>query len=338
MSAGIPFKEVLSSNNALSSTAALLPASTRTTDHSLTCPTDDIHAFLLKNLLMRKLNHIDRHLWLAGQPTPPKPLNYQIASSREIVVDERIDMHLVWEHTRRLHLKPVPRCLLDADFWTTHLICNGSCCVAVRHEHPVQDMKPCTKELYQCALGFLYSYIALIQFESDFFIAHDHHLLPHDVTWEKWLSLTRQLLGHGVASPANINRRYLYGELRLSQLNKIYAFRYGSMLRGYQYTYQTYGEFFRDYLTPVTATTVYVALVLTAMQVGLATNHLRNSATFQNVSYGLTIFSILGPLIGILVVGLIGVSRFASNLLGTRKFKQERLDLYEEKAPCAQTA
>lgn len=327
----LPFNnDVFNDDEALDSTAALLPASTRTTDQSLICPTDDIHYFLLKDLSVDKLNHIDQYLWVAGRPMPPKPLNYQIASSREIVVDERIGMHLVWEHTRRLHLKPVPRYLLDAQFWASHLICNGPCCVATQRDRVAQNPHPCTKHLYACALGFLCSYVALIQFESDLAIAHGYSLLPRDITWEKWLKLVQQLLKNGAANPAIINRRYLFGELRLSQLNKIYAFRYGSVLRGYQFTYQTYGELFRDYLTPLTAATIYVALVLTAMQVGLATDRLKGNSTFQHASYGFTAFSILGPLIGIVVVGFVGLLQFASNLLESRRFKRKQFALYED--------
>ncbi|KAM7209827.1 hypothetical protein V8F06_014790 [Rhypophila decipiens] len=44
------------------------------------------------------------------------------------------------------------------------------------------------------------------------------------------------------------------------------------------------------------AATVFVALVLTAMQVGLATERLQGNAAFQQASYGFTIFAILGPL------------------------------------------
>lgn len=95
--------------------ARLLPASART-DHKLVSPTDEIQKFLKKDLMVNKLNKIDKYLWLAGQPMPPKPLNYQIATSREIVVDERIDVHMVWEHSQRIHLKPLPRYLLDSQF------------------------------------------------------------------------------------------------------------------------------------------------------------------------------------------------------------------------------
>lgn len=339
MSPGLPFSnETVTSNHALDPTAALLPASIRTADTTLICPTDEIDNFLKKDLSVDKLNKIDRYLWLAGRPMPPKPLNYQIATSREILVDERIDMHLVWESTGRLHLKPIPRYLLDAQFWEKHLICEGSCCVAGQRDRVTRDAKTCTSQLYKCALGFLSSYIALIHFESDLSIAHTYRLLPHDVTWDKWLRLVQQVLKNGAANPQNINPRYLYGELRLSQLNKIYAFRHGRVLRGYQFTYQTYGELIRDYLTPLTAATIYVALVLTAMQVGLATNRLSDSLSFQNASYGFTVFAILGPLIAVVIVGIMGVFQFTNNLLGTRRFKLKQFAMYEQLRSRSQAA
>ncbi|KAJ5689819.1 hypothetical protein N7462_004211 [Penicillium macrosclerotiorum] len=332
MALNTPFiGEMLSPNDRSRDTAAhLLPASIRSLQHGLVRPTDDTESFLQKDLCVDKLNKIDQYLWLAGRPMPPRPLNYQIATSREIVVDERIDMHLVWEYSRRLHLKPIPRYLLSPKFWESHLLtCMKSCCVPQRSQHypdvsvPISTTK-CTKELYKCACGFLLSYLALIQFECDLAIAHTYHLLPKEITWEKWLTFAHELLEGEAPKPNNINSRYLFGELRLSQLNKIYALRYGEILRGYQFTYQTYGELFRDYLTPITAATIYMALVLTAMQVGLATTYLEGNPSFQNASSGFTIFSILGPLVGIFLVGTIGVFQFFNNLLETREFKQKR--------------
>ncbi|KAM3550108.1 hypothetical protein ARSEF4850_008510 [Beauveria asiatica] len=41
----------------------------------------------------------------------------------------------------------------------------------------------------------------------------------------------------------------------------------------------------------------YIAIVLTAMQAGLATEFLGHNHAFQAASYGLTMFSILGPLV-----------------------------------------
>lgn len=55
------------------------------------------------------------------------------------------------------------------------------------------------------------------------------------------------------------------------------------------------------------ATTVYMVVVLTAMQVGLATEALAKNSAFQSASYGFTVFSILGPLVcaGLIVVAFV---------------------------------
>ncbi|KAJ5825451.1 hypothetical protein N7474_002589 [Penicillium riverlandense] len=332
MSYGLPFSDdPFNTKHVLDPTAALLPASTRTVEQTLICPSDDMHSFLQKDLRVDKLNKIDRYLWLAGQPMPPRPLNYHVVASREIAADERMDMHLVWETSRRLHLKPLPRYLLDGQFWAKHLVCEGSDCV--EQDQSAHGPSRQTREhLYKCALGFLASYIALIQFESDIAIAHSYHLIPRDLTWEKWVQLVQQLLKKGATNPKNINHRYLFGELRLARLNEIYAIRYGSILKGYQFTYQTYGELVRDHLTTLSAATIYVALVLTAMQVGLATTRLGQNLSFQNASYGFTVFSILAPLIGIGLVGMMGIFQFASNMLETRRFKHKQFALYDKMA------
>lgn len=334
MSQALPFtKEPFNSPQVLDPASRLLPASSQTSQHLLIRPTQDISSFLKKDLCVDRLNHIHQYLWLAGRPMPPKPLNYQLATSRQIVADQRIDMHLVWESSQRLHIKPLPRYLLDADFWVEHLMtCDGPCCANTQGNHVASDpATKCTQDIYKCALGFLYSYASIVRFECDLSIAHDHHLLPRDITWENWLRLTHQLLDSGATNPDNINPRYLYGELRLSQLNKIYSFLCGSPLKGYQFTYQTYGELFRDYLGPITAATIYIALVLTAMQVGLATSHLGGNESFQSASWGFTIFAILGPLIMVLLAGVVGVFQFCTNLVVTKRLARKQFALYENR-------
>lgn len=329
MSFGLPFNNepgFISSDPALDLTG-LLPASTRTADQTIVCPGDDMHSFLQKDLCVDRLNKIDSYLWLAGRPMPPRPLNYQVASSREITTDDRIDMHLVWESTQKVHIKPIPRYLFSSQFWEKYLACKEQIGDGQRDR---DAHEPDRKEnIYKCALGFLSSYIALIQFESDLAIARTHHLLPSEVTWKEWVSLVHQLLENGATDPQNINSRYLYGELRLSRLNKIYAWRLGSVSRGYQFTYQTFGELFRTHLTTLTATTIYIALVLTAMQVGLGTTRLAGNLTFQNASWGFTVFSILGPLIGIGLVGMIGIFQFSVNMAETRRFKKRQFARFE---------
>ncbi|CAI7601268.1 unnamed protein product [Penicillium manginii] len=311
-----PFgQEALDRKIAVDPVTLLLPASFRNRQHALVNPTIDIQRFLQTDLLVPRLNQIHPYLWLAGRPVPPQPLNYLVATSREITVDERIDMHMVWEKSRRIHLKPLPQYLLDHHFWDSHLICRGPCCIpGPDSDQPPPTTKECTKELSQ----------SLIRYKSDFQIARTHHLLPENLDWETWLRLVQHLLESNAINPKNINPRYLYGELRLSRLNKIYAIRHLQVFRGYQFTRHTYGEIFREYLTPLTAATIYVALVLTAMQVGLATTRLNNSPAFQNASYGFTAFAILGPLVGILLVVLIWAVQFITNLIETCQFNRHR--------------
>lgn len=132
--------------------------------------------------------------------------------SREIFITENPELHLVWSKNR-IFLKPIPLYLLDPDFWAAHII----------HD----------RKLAGCARGFLYSYTALIMYQSDFRLAMEKGLLPLHLTWETWKKLSNEILkNHCYAS---INPRYWYGELRLSRLNKVYRLRkasyYAAILR-----------------------------------------------------------------------------------------------------------
>lgn len=276
----------------------LLPASYRTVNGKdkpeIVVATD---AMVENDLRVTRLNDIHHWLWFAGRPMPPRPLNYQVANSREIILSEDMGLHLVWAIPRRIFLKPIPGYLLDHQFWKVKLIHRES--------------------LYQCALGFLLSYTALIQYESDFYIAKDKRLIPRNLTWETWIKLVEQLLHH---KNENVNRRYDYGELRLSRLNKIYWAH--CRLRGYRFPYQSYGEMFKANLAPIAGTIVYIGLVLTAMQVGLATHRLGNNDAFQNVSYGFTVFSILAPIILVFLVIFLLVVYFLYNCIATVLFRR----------------
>ena len=106
---------------------------------------------------------------------------------------------------------------------------------------------------------------------------------------------------------ANINIRYRRGELRISRINWIFRFcsrtrNPTTFFRGFLYGYRNYGSFAERNLAWLASATVYTVLVLTAMQVGLATDQLGHSVSFQRASYGFTVFSIISPLI--VVVGI----------------------------------
>src|SRR5690606_22813919 len=98
-----------------------------------------------------------------------------------------------------------------------------------------------------------------------------------------------------------VDPRFHYGELRLSRLNKIYRLK-ENLLRGYASRWKRYHDFWHDNLTLLAGSTVYIAIVLTAMQVGLATTELGDNDTFQAVSFGFTVFSLIGPLISVIII------------------------------------
>ena len=73
-----------------------------------------------------------------------------------------------------------------------------------------------------------------------------------------------------------------------------------------------YGPFFHDHSARMASGTIYIAIVLSAIQVGLATSSLKDNTSFQSISYGFTVFSIMGPIIAVLFIFL----QFSGSLCG----------------------
>ena len=313
------------------SLASLLPASYRTRSDDLAIPSDDDTDYLLKELSLDRLNKIHSLLWLVGRPMPPRALHHQILLGREIAVTEQMDMHLVWTKGW-MFLKPIPRFVLDPDFWTAHLSCSPGC-GCLKGEGPANDNECNKQRLRKCALGLIFSYIALVSHESDFFIAKEKHLLPTESTWPKWRKLVQEILNHnGGAIYGNVNKRFIYGELRLSRLNKIYRLTQGPFCRGYMSSWNRYVDFFQANLAILASATAYIVIILTAMQVGLATNALSDNDAFQSASYGFTIFSILGPLVAFLLILVAFCFIFVTNWIATKKYEKKRFPSINVKA------
>jgi hypothetical protein len=260
---------------------------------------------------------------------PPRPLHYQLLLGRDVFVAEQMDMHLVWT-MGRIFLKPIPRFLLTKLFWIRHLRCDDGCRCSAAFEG--QDPVDCPRRVaWKCALGFLFSYAALIRHESDFAIAKEKHLLPGKVEWPAWRSLVEQLDTEHIYP--NIDRRFIYGELRLSRLNKIYCLSQFPFLRGYMAHWHQYGTFFRDNLAWLASATVYAVIVLTAMQVGLAIKSLASNDTFQSASYDFAVLSILSPLIaaGLILIAFSYI--FVKNWIATVAYRKKRLRNIRSVAP-----
>ncbi|EJP61156.1 uncharacterized protein BBA_09902 [Beauveria bassiana ARSEF 2860] len=298
----------------------LLPASYRKESGDLAAAGQHVTACVEEELDLRRLTSIQGWLWVAGMPLPPRALHHQLLLGREIFVTEQMDMHLVWT-TGRMFLKPVPRFLLEPAFWVRYLACEECGCSPDTNtaNHAIARTECRRPRLRQRALGFLYSYAALLSHESDFRIAQEKHLLPTDITWCGWRILVEQLDTEHIYP--HIDRRFIHGELRLSRLNKIYALSRTPM-RGYMARWDRYGAFFHDHFAWLASAIVYIAIVLAAMQVGLATESLGHSKVFQSASYGFTVFSILGPLIAASIIVLQFCGIFLWNWM--KAFHQKR--------------
>lgn len=295
--------------NASSSTrySALLPAMSFAEADTTLIPEDDIPKFVSIDLDVERLNYIHERLWLAGRAMNYKPLHRQKMMNREIVITEQTDLHLTWANST-IFIKPFPRYLGSYDVWMAHLC--GS------------------KPLHEKACGFLFSYTWLITCESDFHLALQLNLLP-PISWTQWRAFIQSARKSvDVELPNWINRRYHFGELRLQRLEWIHRFcgrpQHGSFVRGYYSNYHTYRSFFVQNVAWVFGAFVFVTIILTAMQVGLATEYLQSSEKFQAASYGFAIFAMVAlvTVIGVVVAFFLGL--FFYNLIITLIYRRER--------------
>ncbi|KAG9186232.1 hypothetical protein G6011_02788 [Alternaria panax] len=310
-----------SSDGGSKSKVPLLPATFRRNYKIERIDNNNIGAFLDVELNIRRLNDVHEWLWLVGLPTAPRPLHYQVVKKREIVVTEQLDLHLVWSSasSSSILLKPLPRFLLCPNFW-------------------IEEICP-RRHLYETALGFLLSYIALIEREVDYNLAINHGLIPKEVTWSGWLALVDEVVcassqAHTIdASTASfvgsmegglgVNQRFNYGELRLGRLNWIFRLTMGEF-RGYLSGCTTYGAFMRDNVNSLITLFAYTTIVLSAMQVGLATEPLANDYSFGMASYVFSIFSILAPLACIVAILGVLAMMFVINLARTLRIRRQK--------------
>lgn len=92
------------------------------------------------------------------------------------------------------------------------------------------------------------------------------------------------------------HERFMYDELRRSRLSKLLSIRSNFRETTYVPRWYRRGEFFCDNFAWLASATLYIAIVLTAMQLGLGTDVLAENAFLHSASYGFTVFTIVGPL------------------------------------------
>ncbi|KAL4917128.1 hypothetical protein BDW62DRAFT_211480 [Aspergillus aurantiobrunneus] len=271
---------------------------------------EDLQRYLYFQLTTPKLNRIHHFLWLAGLPRPE-------LVKRPVILTESPDEHLVWS-PGNIPVKPVPEYLLDNEFW-------------------IKDICP-HHDLHVSACGLLLSYTWLFTSTIGFQMAKDERILPGDVTWEAWALLVRELLdlmedAQNDTSPLTINRRYEYGELRLSRLNPLYrltpsTFSLRNLVFGFMPSSTWYRAFFERNFSWMLAVLVYMSVLLSAMQVGLATDELQGNRMFQDFCFVFALVSIFftATLIGIIAMlwTLLFCYHLGFTIMYHRKLKRER--------------
>jgi hypothetical protein len=285
----------------------LLPATYHSSSHGTKNVRSDISRFLKDELDLSRLTEIYGYLWLVGMKNNARALNRQVVMGRSIVPTEQMDMHLVW-YDNTIFVKPLPAWLFSHSFWAEHL------CQSHGSE---------TEKIYGAALGFLVSYSWLVCSPNDFYLARNLRLLPEQITYEGWISFMDAITAPST-SPSAMSPRYRFGELRLQRLNTIYRYaphlRLKHFVRGYFYLHRTYSSFFARRFGWIAVTVfAYITIVLSAMQVGMATALGQNSA-FSKASEWFAVVSLALPPAVAILAAILGAFFVLNNLWFTVVF------------------
>lgn len=218
---------------------------------------DELAAFLKRDVCAPDLEKMAPWLWMMSTQSSAKihSLHHQKVKSRAIIITEDPRLHLVWYHDR-IFIKPLPSYLISHTFWATYLAPNS----ILGTEHDI---------VVKSALGYLRSYIYLIERPSDFQVAKSHGLVPRDVTSEEFALFAKAL---STIRDSEVSLRYRYGELRLTRLN----FHAKFILRRWYFQRMTgqYGDYFAGFYGPLLFVFTVFSLILNSLQVELAVEQL----------------------------------------------------------------
>ncbi|KAK4197177.1 hypothetical protein QBC40DRAFT_108051 [Triangularia verruculosa] len=243
-------------------------------------------------------------------------LHHHAAHTRKIVVDEEPGLHLVWYY-ETIFMKPIPPYFFSRAFW-----------MYIAHA----DL-----EVYEASLGFMRSYYHIIRFEIDFHEACEKKLIPRKddgefPTYEEWCEFIEPF---SLVGDNSVNRRYHYGELRLSRINRAaLLFRFNL---AYFHLLPQWGSFLSHILAPLITTFAVCSVILNSMQVTLAVIEVSNETghtlpdpegwkRFMDVSL---YFPIVVILLIAFVIGLTFISMLLmglKDLLRGNKVRQRKRD------------
>ncbi|KAI1085099.1 hypothetical protein F5B20DRAFT_130644 [Whalleya microplaca] len=215
---------------------------------------ESLEAYLAAEHLTPELDQLAPYLWLTSTPssTHISPLHHQQVRGREIISSENPSLHLVW-HYNRIFIKPIPRYLLSHAFW--------------------QSIRP-KSGIYRASCGFLRSYAYLVRYEVDFHqaVSEKLRLIPRvdgnePITYERFALFIAQFER---IPGTEVSPRYDgYGELRLSRLNMCTRIVLRKLT--FHHVQPQLGAFVGSFLAPFLTFCAVVSVMLSAMQVQLAT-------------------------------------------------------------------
>ncbi|KAF8423047.1 hypothetical protein EV426DRAFT_534670 [Tirmania nivea] len=214
-----------------------------------------IKKFLDEQFRTQALNELFPLLWLVATQKHDhiSALHHQGIRGRQIVITDDPRLHLLWYYGT-VYIKPIPEYIVDDNFRKSYVIDSGD------------------PELIHAVNGFLRSWSYLIKCQADFDIAFDQKLLPRQWRDESktFHHISEFLLPYrGEPEHEGVTKRYHYGELRLTRVN-FYNRLYRHELY-YHKTHGQYGSYFGRFMDPFLFVFGSVSVILSAMQVILAT-------------------------------------------------------------------
>ncbi len=230
---------------------------------------DQLFEYLRKDLETGELDAMSPNLWLVATHSSGNvsPLHHQAVKGRRIIITEDPRLHLLWIDDR-IFVKPLPLYLMSYDFWEQYLLPDASSIASLNQKNQTAtypERNAQKKELTKAALGFLRTYLLLIQYQSDFDIALAHRLVPATATFDSFCLFTSRF---ETIKNDEVTPRYHYGELRLGRLNIWCKF----LLRKwhYQTVHRQYGQYFARFYGPFLFAFGFFSVILSALQVEMA--------------------------------------------------------------------
>jgi hypothetical protein len=159
-------------------------------------------------------------------------------------------------------------------------------------------------------------------------IAHKHNLLPERIDWTTWTTFIDDFLTHVETSPdLHISKRYQYGELQLSILDYIYRidlslFTVKNFTGGFMPGYMSHKSFIQTKFAQLLVVLVFLSVVLSATQVGLATHQLANNSSFNTASYLFALVSLFVILLSTIAGAVIWIPRLVFHLTAALRFRK----------------